>query len=243
MSNPTGTTRSAQHFDAFATEYETLLDRSVSLSGEGAEYFARYKLARIRQLCGASAPASILDIGCGVGLLTERLGQAFPGSRVMGLDLSPQSVEQAASRCAKWPNVTFRAYAGTRLPVGIEGVELVILANVLHHVDPEHRQAFLAEVVRPALQPGARVVVFEHNPYNPLTRFVVRSCAFDRDAQLLTRGQTTRLLRRSGLEIVRRDYLVFFPHPLRWLRRFEPRLGSLPLGAQYLVVGHWDGAP
>ena len=238
MSEPLGT-RSTQHFDAFATEYETLISRSVRFSGEGAEYFARYKLERIQQLCGTSVPTSILDIGCGVGLLTEMLGQAFPGSRVMGLDLSPQSVEQAASRCAKWPNVTFRAYAGTRLPVGIEGVDLVILANVLHHVDPKNRQAFLAEVVRPALQPGARVVVFEHNPYNPFTRLVVRSCPVDRDARLLTRRSAVALLRRCGFEVLQRDYIVFFPRLLRALRRFEDRMGSLPIGAQYLMVGQW----
>lgn len=38
--------------------------------------------------------------------------------------------------------------------------------------------------------------------------------------------------RYFGLQIVRRDYIVFFPRPLAWLRPLEPRLSWCPAGAQ-----------
>jgi hypothetical protein len=35
---------------------------------------------------------------------------------------------------------------------------------------------------------------------------------------------------------VRRDYILFLPHVLAWLRPVEPWLAWLPMGAQYLMM-------
>lgn len=226
-------------FDRFAGQYEALLSRSVRLSGEAAGYFARYKLDRIRALCASPSPAHILDIGCGVGLLTELLGRAFPSARVTGLEFSRRSLEQATRRCAGLANVTLRAYDGEGLPAGIEGVTLVVLANVLHHLEPTRRRTLLERVALPALRPGGEVVVFEHNPYQPVTRLAVRLCPLDHDARLLTLRSTTALLRACRLRVIQRRYIVFFPRPLSVLRQCEHWMGWLPLGAQYMVVGRW----
>jgi SAM-dependent methyltransferase len=208
----------------------------VRVFGEGAAYFARYKVAQIQRVCASAAPSRILDVGCGVGLLTELLGRAFPSSHVTGLECSDRSLEQARARCAGLPNVRLRAYDGQRLPEEVRGIELAVLANVLHHIPPAERLAFLAQVVRPALAPGARAVVFEQNPYNPLTQLIVRRSPIDRGARLLTRARVSRLLVEAGFTVLRRDYVVFFPRPLRAARGLEPRLGWLPLGGQYIVV-------
>jgi hypothetical protein len=80
------------------------------------------------------------------------------------------------------------------------------------------------------------VVVFEHNPLNPLTQKSVRDCPFDDDAILLFPWELRGLLARSGFERVRQDYIVFFPRLLRRLRPLEPKLGWLCLGAQTLTV-------
>ena len=237
------TSDNRQLFDRYAEEYQALLSRSVSFFGEGAEYFARYKLERILRLCGSSSPVHILDIGCGVGLLTELLRRALPSTRVTGLDLSPKSLDQAASRCAGLGNVVWCVYDGNTLPPGVEGADLVVLANVLHHVEPAARAAFLEGVVLPALLPGSRVVIFEHNPYNPMTRLAVRLCPFDQDARLLSRRTATALLRRYRLRVLQWDYIVFFPRLLRFLRGLEGRMGRLPVGGQYMVVGQWDPFP
>lgn len=230
-----------QQFDPLVEDYEATVSKSVRLFGEPAEYFARQKLARIQQVCGPIGASHILDVGCGVGLLTALLGQAFPACRVTGLECSVRSVERAVSRCTGLANVSLEAYDGTRLPEHLKGVDMAVLANVLHHVKPAVRRAFFREVVQPALAPGARVVVFEHNPYNFLTQFVVRSSPIDRDAHLVTRRMVSRLLTDAGFRILQRDYTVFFPRALRWARSLEGRMGWLPLGAQYMVVGQWPG--
>ena len=89
-----------------------------------------------------------------------------------------------------------------------------------------------ARVVRP----GGLVAVFEHNPLNPLTRRVVRDCAFDEGVELLPRRELETLLRAAGLEVVSAHYLLFFPWRGRLFEAAERLLARLPLGAQYVVA-------
>ncbi len=48
-------------------------------------------MARVDEL----APARVVDLGCGTGALTARLSERWPAARVLGLDSSPQMIEQA----------------------------------------------------------------------------------------------------------------------------------------------------
>ncbi|HTP66799.1 MAG TPA: methyltransferase domain-containing protein [Geobacteraceae bacterium] len=51
------------------------------------------------------AGMSAIDLGCGTGELTLRLADFLPGSRVLGIDSSPQMLERAKEQ--KHPGVTF----------------------------------------------------------------------------------------------------------------------------------------
>ena len=78
-------------------------------------------------------------------------------------------------------------------------------------------------------------MIFEHNPLNPLTRRAVAGCEFDRDAVLLRRSESERLLRGAGLRDPEGAYIVFFTRDSERLQRVERLLGGVPLGAQYVV--------
>jgi hypothetical protein len=41
----------------------------------------------------------------------------------------------------------------------------------------------------------------------------------------------------GALDVLRRDFIVFFPRPLALLRPLEPRLNWCPFGAQYVLIG------
>jgi hypothetical protein len=81
-----------------------------------------------------------------------------------------------------------------------------------------------------------RVVVFEHNPLDPVTRFVVACTPIDRDAILLHADEARRGLRAARFADIRTDYLMFLPPRLKHLAMLEAALGWLPLGAQYAVT-------
>jgi hypothetical protein len=44
------------------------------------------------------------------------------------------------------------------------------------------------------------------------------------------------MLRDAGFEVLRTDYLFFFPRSLSALRFLDPLLRPIPMGAQYLVL-------
>jgi len=219
----------AAKFDAYARDYETLHANSIATSGEQPGYFAEYKAACIARLVGARFGQPILDYGCGVGGLTQRLCARFP--QVSGFDPSAESIAVARERCPA--AVFFDDHEA--IPGGRYG--LVILANVLHHVPPNQRAGLLRRLGQ-LLKPGTGLlVIFEHNPFNPLTLRAVAQCAFDDDAILLRPAELVGLLRETGYESVRRQFIVFFPRVLAALRPLEARLGWLPLGAQVMAVG------
>jgi SAM-dependent methyltransferase len=215
-------------FDAYARDYEALHSQSIGASGEEPTYFADYKHRCLLRLAGERPEGPILDYGCGIGTLLERLRTGFP--RADGYDPSTESLGRARERVSDARLFEDEA----AIPAG--EYAFVVLACVLHHVPPSEREALLGRV-RAKLRPGGRLVVFEHNPLNPLTRRAVAMCPFDDDAILLWPREARRLLERSGFSDVRRDYIVFLPRALARLRWLEPHLRAVPLGAQMMLVG------
>jgi SAM-dependent methyltransferase len=217
-------------FDAFVGSYRDMHAAVLGASGEEPEYFARYKLEVLRDILGLET-RPLLDFGCGIGNLTRLLGDLH--TEIHGYDPSSRSVELARERAEF---ATFHDDLGT-IPRDTFGT--VVLANVLHHVPPSERPGVIAGIV-PLLGAGGRIVVFEHNRWNPLTVRAVRRCEFDVGVSLLSKPELGALLKHSGLEDVRSRFVVFFPSALRSLRSLEPKMGFIPLGAQVCVSARRD---
>jgi 2-polyprenyl-3-methyl-5-hydroxy-6-metoxy-1,4-benzoquinol methylase len=211
-------------FDQHAETYDDLHAASIKASGESTTYFAEYKLRCLERL-GAKAP--VLDFGCGIGNLTEQLVKTF--REVHGYDPSSESLRVARPRALA---ATFHDELHN-VPDG--SFETAVLAGVLHHIAPSERTTVLGNV-KNKLRPGGKVVLFEHNPWNPLTRRAVATCAFDDDAILLWPWQQRRVLVDAGFAGVDLRYIVFFPKFLAALRPLEPKLSRLFMGAQTMCT-------
>jgi 2-polyprenyl-3-methyl-5-hydroxy-6-metoxy-1,4-benzoquinol methylase len=216
-------------FDQFASNYKAVLDRSVALAGESSEYFTAYKAAYIERLLGTSARTKILDFGCGVGALSAELARHRPGDEIHGYDVSTESLDQVEA--ALRDRGTFTA----KLDELHRDYDLIVVANVMHHIPVAVRQATINDLAA-RLAANGRLLVIEHNPLNPLTRWVVAHCDFDDDAVLLWPRETRKYLLQAGLVAPNRDYLVFFPKALSALRRLETFLAWCPAGAQYALA-------
>jgi 2-polyprenyl-3-methyl-5-hydroxy-6-metoxy-1,4-benzoquinol methylase len=222
------TTAPAAEFDSVASNYEELHAQSIRLTGEQPEYFAVYKASYIARLL-PPRPCRVLDYGCGIGMLAHYLKRAGAEIQIDGFDPSSASLARVE------PDLLAQGVFTSDLRFLGGGYDVITIANVLHHVKPAERMELISEVVS-RLAPGGMLVVFEHNPANPLTRWAVAQCAFDGDAILLWPRETRRYVAHSKLD-ARCDYIVFFPRWLGVLRRFEPLLRWCPLGAQYAMVG------
>ena len=225
----------SQDFDDYADEYEALLRQSLGTAGGDLAYFRRRKAAIARMLLGGNPPRRILEYGCGTGGNLPHLQGAFPDAAVSGCDISEKSLEEAA-RIA--PTATLYHLGCDPLPES--AFDLVFVACVLHHVPGPARSTVLAAMAT-ALAPGGRLLVFEHNPANPLTRRIVARCPFDVGVTLLAPPEAEGLCRGAGLNHIRRRYVSFVPPILAPLAPIERLLGWLPLGGQYCLLAHKPG--
>jgi SAM-dependent methyltransferase len=223
-------TTNSREFDQYARDYKSLLDRSVKLSGDGAEYFCEYKARYIAGILGAGFSGKILDFGCGIGLLSARLKAHLPAATVHGYDPSPESIRLIPAELAAAGRFSedFGSLDGD--------YQLAVLSNVMHHIAQAQREQTIVTIAA-HLAPGGRLILFEHNPWNPLTRWVVRHCPFDEGVILLRPREVFAYFAHAGLAVRRRDYIVFFPKLLSAFRALEPSLSWLPAGAQYAILG------
>ena len=96
-------------------------------------------------LLARADPSSLLDVGCGEGVLVhqwaQRLGER---RRVVGIDLEEESIQAGwAERQA--PNLEYRTMAAENLPFAANEFDLASAIEVLEHVpDPEHTLAEMA---------------------------------------------------------------------------------------------------
>jgi SAM-dependent methyltransferase len=220
-------------FDAFADDYDKALEQGLAVSGERKEYFARGRvhwlarcLAQLRFL-----PARILDFGCGTGTSAPFL-LSLPGAqRLTGVEVSEKSIA-VARRLHGSERAAFLTCAACQPAAAID---LAFCNGVFHHIPiPERRGA--AGYLLQSLRPGGLFALWENNPWNPGTRYVMSRIPFDRDATPLAAPDARALLRDAGFEILRTDFLFIFPRFLSWLRPIETLFHTLPLGAQYQVL-------
>ncbi len=220
-------------FDDYADDYVDALQQGLKYSGEDAAHFARARVIwlarRLEEL--RFVPRSLLDFGCGNGASTPLFLSMLHVAEVTGIDASHRLLEVARREHGS-PGVTFVLRQDYE-PKG--QVDIAFCNGVFHHIQPSERADAL-DFVSSALRSGGLFAFWENNPWNPGTRLVMSRIPFDRDAITLSPPEARRLLRNAGFEIVRSDYLFFFPRMLRWLRPLERWFAGIPAGAQYLVL-------
>jgi ubiquinone/menaquinone biosynthesis C-methylase UbiE len=180
-----------------------------------------------------------LDFGGGIGDSVPYVRHYFPGAALTCLDVSDRSLELARKRHGS--EARFVAFDGFRIPFDPDSFDVAFAACVFHHIDATSQPVSLRELER-VLRPGGHLFVFEHNPFNPLTRHVVNTCQFDDNAVLIAGRNMQRALRKAGFLDVQLRYRIFFPRLLSMMRWMEPYLTWLPLGAQYCVWGRKTGS-
>lgn len=102
--------------------------------------------ATLDELFSRAAPGSVLDVGCGEGVLTEQWADRLGDGRIVGIDLEDDKL------AAEWAtrsrdNLSYRVMKAENLPFADGEFELAAAIEVLEHVpDPEHTVAEMARV-------------------------------------------------------------------------------------------------
>ncbi len=222
----------ASNFDAYADSYDHALAQGLAATGEDRDYFARRRIEWLRGCLDRLrfVPTNTIEFGCGTGSNVPFLIELAGATSVVGLDTSGRSLEVARNTFGS-PKAQFHHLS----EYDAEGkADLVFCNGVFHHI-PADRAAAVEYIYR-CLKPGGLFALWENNPWNPGTRYVMSRIPFDRDASTLSPPLSRRLVRAGGFVVLKTDFLFIFPHFLRGLRILEPPLSSIPIGGQYELL-------
>lgn len=225
----------ALEFDKYARTYDNEVNRAVAFSGLDVDFFTRVKQEHLVEMLQRELPsvatANVLDLGCGIGKYHKKLRPEV--GTLCGVDVSTDCLATAASENA---DVQYSHYDGTVLPFGDGQFDAAFTICVMHHVPPSGWSRFVSEMKR-VIRKGGIAVVYEHNPFNPLTRVVVNRCEFDRDAVLLSPKKVVELMTSAGFAACDTGSILTVPPRNTTLAKLDRWFGRLPFGAQYWVSG------
>ena len=236
-------------FDRVARDYEKIHNRSLPPGVRSADFIRQRVANVIRWLSDGYVGKEVfyLDFGCGNGRMLKSLLDSDAVKplveqgrlRLFGFDTSVESINEAKSLMDD--DRVCLVSDLNHLPRDVR-FDFVISCHVFHHIPPAER-AETVESLANWMKPSSRLVIWEHNPFNPITRLLVKMCPFDGDARLLTLNTTKTLFGKNSFRCLEHAYVNVFPP--RWLRlnavsATEVKLSRLPIGAQYWVMFESD---
>jgi 2-polyprenyl-3-methyl-5-hydroxy-6-metoxy-1,4-benzoquinol methylase len=210
-----------------------------SLKRFNAGLAARYEVSTriLRKRCMSSDVRTVVDIGCGDGYFTNRLGEMFPSGKVRGFDFSNLGVEYAC-RMANAKNVSF--LAGDAFDGGLTGVDLLTATDVIEHVyDAEvflqRCRSLLSDNGAIFLSTPIRIKEVPDDPYHVREFFLgelkalVESCGFAVIEQAVSHDHA--LLEKYG-----RRHSVLGMGKMR-IGKYGMNFSSIVLGRNPFVIG------
>lgn len=229
-------------FDEFSKSYDKGHKDSVKISGFTPDYFHEYKIIELSNylkslnIIHENGQFNILNFGCGVGGSDPYLSSYFPNAQIFGCDISTKSIEEAKKNNHTLKNVTYADYDGDRIPFDIK-FDVIFVANVFHHI-PRNLQEKSLKLLKNSLAEGGFLIIFEHNPYNPLTVLLalLTDFRYDPNTNLLTQSYLKKILKRASFKEYSVKYKIFFPGFLRRFVPLEKYLCNVPIGAHYYII-------
>lgn len=220
-----------ESFDRLADNYDDLLkDPLRDRFAHGSDFFIRQKVRIVERRLPrvGEAPLRVLDAGCGQG---TALGMLRDQMRVFGSDISLPMLKDAVHR---GPVTVQEPYD---LPFADDTFDAAYAFCIYHHIPDADHVRHLSELRR-VVKPGGEVMVFEHNPYNPVTARIFARAPIDRGCHMIRPRTMRETFQSARFARVEQGYLLFVPESLHAIFGFvEPALGWLPLGGQYFVSG------
>jgi len=237
-------------FDRVARDYERIHNRSLPPGVHSAD-FIRYRAACVARWISdgyAGKEYCYLDFGCGNGRMLKSMLESVRLKplveqgrlRLFGFDTSAESINEA--RGLMGDDRVSLVNDLSQVPGDVR-FDFVISCHVFHHIPPAERAATVETLAR-RMKPAARLVIWEHNPFNPITRLLVKMCPFDGDARLLTLNSTKTLFGKNAFRFIQHAYVNVFPpgwQRLKVLSIIEKKLLGAPVGAQYWAMFEHHG--
>lgn len=112
---------------------------------------------------------SLLEVGCGHGLLTNWIQQHYPLCRILGTDVNPQRIAAARQTLLGRKNIQFHIADG--LESTKETYDCILFFDLLHHLEASQHLSSLRKA-RARLNPGGKIIVKEMFKERSLSHFL-----------------------------------------------------------------------
>ena len=176
---------STDYFDRWAPRFEK--DRM-------SPWFQHYQ-TRVLDRVAETGCRDLLDVGCGTGWLVRTAARRLPGSRAVGIDLSPGMVGAARTGAGQegCPDAQFLEADAANLPFAAGAFDCITCTASFHHyVDP----AAVLQGWRTLLRPGGRILLLEScTGYFPIW-------VYDKVLRILEKGHVRYYRTRDLLTLV-----------------------------------------
>jgi trans-aconitate methyltransferase len=143
--------------------------------------------------------ARVLEVGGGDGQLLNALLARFPDAHATMIDIAPELGGALApallARVDLLPNTSVREYAARGRPQP----DVITVCDVVHHIPPEHRVRFFADL-RELIGPTTMLVVKDIRPGTPrayLSYLADRYISGDRNTSLLDEAALEALVKSA----------------------------------------------
>ena len=150
-------------------------------------------------------------------------------SKLWGYDVSPVSIKNEKKQINK---TTFETNLDN-IPKNY--FDVIFIAVAFHHMSNQEQKETLLNC-RNFLNENGCIYIFEHNPFNPLTRKIFNNCPLDKNAKMIYLKNIVSLAQMTGMKVVSKKYTLFFPKQLSFLKFVEKFISWIPIGAQYYII-------
>jgi SAM-dependent methyltransferase len=224
-------------FDSYSQDYGAgMEDPLKKAAGASAYAFLEAKVPTIRRILYQADTTAFsnqvirwLDFGCGAGDFIQVIKTQGIQWQSEGCDISTGMLDEGRRR---HPSLARNLWEISAASFPTAKYDIITAVCVFHHISPSD-WASTVGMLKQALKPLGQLIIIEHNPWNPITRLLVKRAPIDRNAILLSPRQTESLLASAGLVNVASRHFLFFPPRFKRLQLLEGLFSRVPLGGQY----------
>jgi len=174
------------------------------------QFFSPFFLLNNRKVVKILNPkmgSSLLDVGCGWGILLEQMSLLERNLHLFGVDISPQMVAVAQSKCSKNKGAEIKEGSADNLPYKDNSFDSITCLLSFHHHPDSLRS--LKEMFR-VIKPGGRLYLQDPFMGGIITKIMMTLNNFlfqEKDIHVFTKQEMHALFKQAGYQNIKQQTL------------------------------------